>query len=511
MSSTTISTYTTTPVRLTTTGAALTLTPAATLAAGTATGIVLTAPSQSVRTAGTITSLGTAIAGYSLATIANSGLVLGYRAALALGPQTSLTNSGTIRADGVSGIGITLGPTDTLDNSGLITGARALYYFGLGGALTLLNTGTIAGRQDGIALFGTAATIINEGTISGANMALYDSNLIAPPSLDLILTPGALLAGGVNVAGGSFALTLAATNPMAPGLTSGTLTLTTISGLTSLAFAPAASWTLTAPSAELAAIPTISGLTSPDELILTDLTSPATLTIGTPGQVTLSNATLTTTLAISGAEPGISTYQLVKTASGAYALTTQAICYLRGTNILTPTGPRPIETLTIGDHVLTRFGGIRPIRWIGRQTLRPAHHAPALAPIRIAPGALGPNQPARPLHVSPGHALLINNTLILAEQLLNGTTITQPPTPPLIEYYQLDLGTHDCVIAEGTYAETYADAGAMRAQFDNEAEFHRLYPNHLPPEEPELCAPRPRKGPRLHNALATLPKQSAAA
>ncbi|WP_297371916.1 Hint domain-containing protein [Acidocella sp.] len=505
MPATTISAYTTTPARLSTAGAALTLTPTATIAAGSATGVVLAASGQSVQNAGTITSLGTAIAGYSLASVTNSGLLAGYQTGLALGPQNHLANTGTIRAGAVSGTGITLGPADALSNSGLITGARGLYYFGTGGTETILNTGTISGSQEGIALFGANATIINQGTISGATMALTDSNLLATPHLDLILTPGAVLSGGVNVSGGDFALTLAS------GLTSGTLGLGSISGLTSLALAPTASWTITAPSAELAAIQTIAGLTSQDELILTDLTSPATLTIGTPGLVTLTSASLTTTLALAGAQPGSNSYNLVKTASGAYALTAQAICYLRGTHILTPTGPRPIEQLRIGDLVITRFTGIRPIRWIGRQTLRPTHHSPALAPIRISPGALGPGQPARPLYVSPGHALLINGQLILARLLQNGTTITQPPTPPLIEYYQLDLGTHECIIAEGTYAETYADAGAMRAQFDNAAEFDRLHPHHLPPEEPVLCAPRPLKGRRLAAALATLPVAAVAA
>ncbi|WP_366520787.1 Hint domain-containing protein [Acidocella sp.] len=41
---------------------------------------------------------------------------------------------------------------------------------------------------------------------------------------------------------------------------------------------------------------------------------------------------------------------------------------MRGTRIATPAGEIPIENLHIGDIVITRFGGYRRIKWIGRQS-----------------------------------------------------------------------------------------------------------------------------------------------
>ncbi|WP_284944117.1 Hint domain-containing protein [Acidisoma cladoniae] len=180
-----------------------------------------------------------------------------------------------------------------------------------------------------------------------------------------------------------------------------------------------------------------------------------------------------------------------------------AVCYSRGTHVLTPTGEVPIETLKIGDPLVTRFGGIQPIRWIGRQsyaarfvqTNRDQH------PVRIAAGALGDRLPARDLFVSPDHSMLIGEVLILAKCLVNGVTITQDAVPEEIHYYQIEFERHDCLIAEGTWSESYADVVGLRGRFHNAAEFAALYPTYQAPTALRLCAPRPDSGPMLDTAL----------
>jgi hypothetical protein len=180
-----------------------------------------------------------------------------------------------------------------------------------------------------------------------------------------------------------------------------------------------------------------------------------------------------------------------------------AICYLEGTHILTPKGEVTVESLKAGDTVVTRFGGLQKIRWIGRQSFR----GEAIAndwnsvPVHIRAGALGDGLPSRDLYVSPGHSMLVDGTLLLAKHLVNGVTITQGWVPEQVEYYQLDLGAHDCVLAEGTWSETYADAGTLRDEFDNAADFTARFPNERAPEEIELCAPRPQKGEALAKGL----------
>ena len=176
------------------------------------------------------------------------------------------------------------------------------------------------------------------------------------------------------------------------------------------------------------------------------------------------------------------------------------LCFLRGTRILTPTGEVAVEALQVGDAVVTRFGGIQPVKWIGRHS----HHAgdAAKTPVCIRAGALGDRLPARDLYVSPGHSVLVDGTLVIARLLVNGVTVTQDWCPPRIDYLHIELATHDCIIAEGAWAETYADAHVSRLAFDNAAEFDSLYPDNGPaPEAFTLCAPRPEQGAALEKAL----------
>lgn len=102
--------------------------------------------------------------------------------------------------------------------------------------------------------------------------------------------------------------------------------------------------------------------------------------------------------------------------TGGTDITDNAICYLRGTRILSPTGQTAVEDIRAGDLVVTRFGSIQPVKWIGRQSYdwHFIQKNTAKIPVRIQAGALGPNMPARDLYVSPGHSMLVGETLVLA-------------------------------------------------------------------------------------------------
>jgi hypothetical protein len=165
-----------------------------------------------------------------------------------------------------------------------------------------------------------------------------------------------------------------------------------------------------------------------------------------------------------------------------------ATCFLRGTLILTARGEVPVEKLRAGDLVATKFGGLRPIRWIGTQRFHPRFAGPTNTPIRFAPGSLGQGIPSTTLFVSPGHAMLVGEVLAHAGALVNGTTITQPAFQgDSIDYFHLDLGPHDCVLANSAWAESYFE-DQNRNSFHNAADFHARFPGHEPVRQ-ATCLP----------------------
>jgi hypothetical protein len=116
-------------------------------------------------------------------------------------------------------------------------------------------------------------------------------------------------------------------------------------------------------------------------------------------------------------------------------------------------------------------------------------------PVRIAAGAFGAGMPERDLFVSPDHAVFVDNVLIPAKYLLNGTTICQVQRRRVV-YHHIELAEHDVVLAEGLPAETYLDTGD-RAKFSG-GQVIALFPDFSARVlEAMGCAPVIVTGPRL--------------
>ncbi|MBV9825697.1 MAG: Hint domain-containing protein [Alphaproteobacteria bacterium] len=169
---------------------------------------------------------------------------------------------------------------------------------------------------------------------------------------------------------------------------------------------------------------------------------------------------------------------------------TSAACYCRGTKILTPGGEVSIETLRIGDLVVTVDGNSRPIRWIGRRAYGGRFIAGNrdILPICIKPDAIMAGVPARELWVSPEHAIYIDDVLVQAKHLINGGSVVQATAVDEVEYFHIELGAHDVIYADGAPAETFVDCD-NRLMFTNGAEFATLYPQDDSPRW-QFCAPR---------------------
>jgi len=174
---------------------------------------------------------------------------------------------------------------------------------------------------------------------------------------------------------------------------------------------------------------------------------------------------------------------------GTYVTEDGTPCYCRGTLILTDKGEVPVEDLRIGHKVVTNSGHVRPIRWIGTRSYSGRFTAtnPDVLPIRIKAGALGDGVPKRDLMVSPLHAMFIDHVLIPAYALVNGVSISRDRDISRVDYFHIELDSHDVVLAEGAPAETFVDDDS-RGMFHNAREYRALYPDAVR-TQPHFCAP----------------------
>ncbi|MGA2999445.1 Hint domain-containing protein [Bradyrhizobium sp.] len=152
-------------------------------------------------------------------------------------------------------------------------------------------------------------------------------------------------------------------------------------------------------------------------------------------------------------------------------------CFVRGTLIRTSEGEIPVEDLTIGAVVETLNGPL-PVKWIGRQrfTKNSASWHWSVAPIRVARFALSDQYPRRDLYLSPRHSLFMDGFLIPVEWLVNGKSIVLSTSDDcnVVDYFHIELETHEVVFAEGAPAETLLITND-REHFANFAEYERRY------------------------------------
>jgi hypothetical protein len=179
-------------------------------------------------------------------------------------------------------------------------------------------------------------------------------------------------------------------------------------------------------------------------------------------------------------------------------------CYCAGTLVLTSTGERAIETLDVGDLIVTASGARRSVKWLGHRRLDLSKHpAPKdVWPVRIASGAFGDDLPRRDLWVSPGHNIAWSGALMPAIALANGHSVAQIAVGS-VDYWHVELDAHDILLAEGLPAESYLDCG-NRTAFANGGALVEAHPDFKPKHWMDTCLPLVKEGPRVAAAKARL-------
>ncbi len=142
-------------------------------------------------------------------------------------------------------------------------------------------------------------------------------------------------------------------------------------------------------------------------------------------------------------------------------------CFTPGTLIATPKGEVPVETLSVGDRVLTRDNGPQEIRWVGAKGLTGAEigRAQHLRPVRVKKGALGGDLPERDMMVSPNHRVLVANSqtalyfedseVLVAAKHLTGLEGVDIIDVPWITYVHLLFDQHEVILSDGAWTESF--------------------------------------------------------
>lgn len=168
------------------------------------------------------------------------------------------------------------------------------------------------------------------------------------------------------------------------------------------------------------------------------------------------------------------------------------LCFGRGTRITMSDGTQQrVETLAVGDRVLTRDNGMQQVRWVGRRTVQATGR---FAPVVISPGVLDNEES---LTLGQTHRVLLSDwraevlvgardVLICASDMINGTSV-YVRSGGFIEYTQLVFDRHQLIYAEGIAAESLNISQEMLPHMPTETarDILRLFPD-LPAKNPDL-------------------------
>jgi hypothetical protein len=492
-------------------------------------GALLTGDTRMVNT-GTITDTQDGLILETSAPVTNtsSGSISGGEIGIFASGTATIDNAGDISG---AWVGIEISPSTAaiVDNSGTIATSENEFEYGdsviVSGALDILGSGTVDNEAGGAisggagVYFAATGTEINDGTITGSlGTAVY----FAGSGSTEIVDPDAIFNGAVYDAVGDGTLVFASAS--SAGLIDSLNT--EFQGFDTIDVEAGGNWTFASPfsiasgevveddgSLSIAGTVTNNGTIDIDPAVMvfeSAVTGDGTIIVS-PDSVAIFYSTVASTETIELAAGG--TLEIAD-ATDFHAViegdgggTIETICYLPGTRILTAKGEVNVENLVQGDLVVTRGVGLSPVKWVGRQSFSPSFLTRDRLPVCIAPGALGAGLPVTELRVSPGHSMLIDGQLILAKNLVNGITITQKPIYETVEYYAVDLGPHDCVLANGAWSESFADGPGLRAMFHNFSDYLVLHPDFEAPDELTLYATRPQSGPELEAALLPILKK----
>lgn len=145
------------------------------------------------------------------------------------------------------------------------------------------------------------------------------------------------------------------------------------------------------------------------------------------------------------------------------------VCFLAGSMIRTPSGDVAVETLQLGDEVLTFADGqssVRKVTWAGKAHANVRAGLPddeAGYPVRILKDAITDGVPYKDMLITSEHCLFFDGKFVPVRMLVNGSSIFYDKSITSYDYYHVETEEHSVITADGMLTESYLDTGNRRA------------------------------------------------
>ena len=134
-------------------------------------------------------------------------------------------------------------------------------------------------------------------------------------------------------------------------------------------------------------------------------------------------------------------------------------------------------------HPAVLDGIARPVKWIGRQTLkrnRSAAWHPRVLPVCVSKFSIDDCTPSQDVFLSQDHSLFIDGALIPVRHLVNGSSIRFDEAAlaaETLEYFHVEFESHEVIYASGLPVESFIYSGGTVA-WDNIGEYRQRHGEH---------------------------------
>lgn len=133
-------------------------------------------------------------------------------------------------------------------------------------------------------------------------------------------------------------------------------------------------------------------------------------------------------------------------------------CFVEGTEIMTPQGPRLVQDIAPGDETRDPQGKTHKVVWVRHKTISSAVDQINNRVIIMRAHAISHRVPSHDLYVTGDHCVSLSGVLFPVRMLVNDLSIVEASLQPYTVYH-IETAEHSLLLANGMACESYLDTG----------------------------------------------------